>query len=243
MDQGSSTITDVRRTNIPGIGIRWSNHSDVTGTTAIWTQKSLNDGSAPRGIRGIGTSVFTDTFELIKLGDITSAVSPSWVLDYAYRGQNNVDRGRLYSNTASARNMQIVACSVTNTSIPIDMGRAKISEFSGVSSTARERSVIIPLDCDANTRVNITLDGTPHSSGAAGVLALNPSPTQTVASGVGVQLLHNGAPVTFRTPIAAGTAVIDGAYSIPLTARYYQTADPITEGQANSTATFTMSYR
>lgn len=242
IDNGPSTISEVRRTNIPGIGIRWSNHSDNTGTISVWTRKSLNDGSGARGIFGTGNSVFTDTFELIKIGDVTSTVSPSWVLDYAYRGSNNINRGRLYSNTARVRDMQVVACSVTNTSIPINMGLVKISEFSGIGSTSRENSFEIPLDCDANTKVTVRLDGTMHSSGAAGVLALNNSP-EPVATGVGLQLLYNNAPVAFGTPIAAGTAASDGAYSIPFIARYYKTAGVITEGNANSTATFTMSYQ
>lgn len=244
VDSGGSSIADVRATNIPGIGIRWTNHSDAAGTSTIWTIRGLNDTRNQRGIRENGLTVFTDTFELVKIGNITSTVSPNWVLDYAYRTANGTNKGKLYSNTATSQNMQVVACSVTNTSIPIDMGSVKTSEFPGqIGGTTREKNVIIPLDCDASTKVNITLDGTPHSSGAPGVLALTPSATQPVAGGVGLQLLYNSAAVTLGTPIAVGTTVSDGAYSILLIARYYQTAVPVTQGQANSTATFTMSYR
>ena len=243
VDYGASSITNVRLTNVPGIGIRWSNHSDTTGTTSIWSRKSLNDGTGHRGIPSVGNSVFTDTFELIKLGAVSSTKSPSWVLDYDYKNRSNVGKGKLYSTTATSRDMQVVACSVMQASIPINMGAVKIAEFSGVGSTVREKPIEIPLDCDAKTKVNVTLDGVRHSSGAAGVLALSPSASQVVATGVGLQLLYNNKAVIFGTPIAAGVASNDGAYTIPLVARYYQTANTITEGQANSTATFTMSYQ
>ena len=242
-DYGASSISNVRLTNVPGIGIRWSNLSDGTGTVSIWSRKSLNDESGGRGVRPTGSTLFTDTFELIKLGAVSSNKSPSWVLDYDYKNANNVGQGKLYSTTATNRNMQVVACSVLQASIPINMGVVKLAEFSGVGSTVREKPIEIPLDCDAKTKVNVTLDGVRHSSGAAGVLALSPSASQVVATGVGLQLLYNNKAVIFGTPIAAGVASNDGAYTIPLVARYYQTDNTITEGQANSTATFTMSYQ
>ena len=35
----------------------------------------------------------------------------------------------------------------------------------------------------------------------------------------------------------------DGSYVLPYTARYYQTGNTVTPGQANGTATFTLDYR
>lgn len=244
VDLGPSSVSNVRLTNVSGIGIRWTNNNDNSPNEAIWTRKSLNDTSGGRGIRGNGRTVFTDRFELIKLGPVASVISPSWTLAYGYFGNaNNIDRGRLFGYTASGQSLKVVACSVYIDVISINMGDVRKTEFTGVGSSVREMPVKISLGCDANTKVNVTLSGTPHSSGAAGVLALTPSATHPVATGVGLQLLYNNAAVTFGMPIAAGVAANSGAYSIPLTARYYQTAGTITEGQANSTATFTMSYR
>ncbi|MDY7536300.1 fimbrial protein [Pseudomonas sp. Bout1] len=136
-----------------------------------------------------------------------------------------------------------VACSVTNTSIPVPMGDIPRTSFTGVGSSSPEKSFSIPLNCDATTRVNVTLDGTRHSSGIAGLLALDPSASDTVASGVGLQLLFKSAPVSLGSPIAVGTVASDGAYSVPFTARYYQTGATVGGGKANSTATFTMTYQ
>ncbi|MCY7261893.1 fimbrial protein [Pseudomonas protegens] len=146
-------------------------------------------------------------------------------------------------NLTGSNSIVPVACSVTSTSINVPMGdKIPLTAFTGPGSVAAERIFSIPLSCDANTRVRVTLDGTAHSSGVAGVLALDPFPSETVAGGVGLQLLFNSAPVALKTPIMVGTVVSDGNYSIPLSARYYQTGATVTGGRANSTATFTLTY-
>lgn len=158
------------------------------------------------------------------------------------RGYMNISP-RLYFYTVSLTGGTIVraACTVTNTSISVPLGQKMTAEFTGVGSTTRNEPFNIPLNCNANTRVKVTLDGTAHSSGAAGVLALSPSSGGTVATGVGVQVLYNNNPVSFGTLINIGTAG-SGAYNIPLVGRYYQTNARVTGGQANATATFTMTY-
>jgi type 1 fimbria pilin len=86
----------------------------------------------------------------------------------------------------------------------------------------------------------------PGSAGAEnaanGVLKLdNPGPYS--ASGVGVQLLYNSAPVPLGTRMTIATTSADGAYDIPLKARYIQTAAQIVPGKADANATFTMTYQ
>lgn len=136
-----------------------------------------------------------------------------------------------------------VACSVTNSAINVPMGNSiPMTAFTGPGSSAAETPFAIDLNCDANTRVQLKLEGIPHASGVEGVLTLNASPSDTVASGIGLQVLHNNVPVKLATEIAVGTVASDGPYSIPLTARYYQTGAGVSGGVANSTATFTLTY-
>ncbi|BFO08947.1 hypothetical protein GGER_14570 [Serratia rubidaea] len=73
-------------------------------------------------------------------------------------------------------------------------------------------------------------------------MALNSIAPGGTASGVGIQLLHNNTPVKFGTLLPVANTVVSGPITIPLVARYYQTASAITAGQANGTATFTMTY-
>lgn len=241
-DYGPSSITGVRRTGTPGIGIRWTSLNSITGITSVISERALNDKSLRRevGIENIFT--FTETFELVKIGPVASGVFQQWTLYYrTYGNKSNEDLGIVSNYVILKTIVQPVACSVSDTSIIVPMGRVSQVQFAGVGSTAGEQSFTIPLDCDAGTKVNVTLDGSQDSSGATGVLALDSS-SDTVASGVGLQLLHKSQAVTLGKPIALGAVVSDGVYSIPLVARYYQTRAIVTAGQANSTATFTLTY-
>ncbi|PFH11519.1 type 1 fimbria pilin [Collimonas sp. PA-H2] len=177
------------------------------------------------------------TFQLVKIGNTgsgTIAIAgsiatsvPSFTYTYRYQ--------------FGASTVNSVACSVTNTSIPVPMGNINRNQFTGgVGSGAGDRDFTVNLNCDASTRVNIMLEGTAHSSGRPGMLALSPS-SFPIAQGVGLELSRNGTPVTLGQPIATGTAAAAGPYTITLHARYVQTA-AIVPGQANSTANFTMTY-
>lgn len=145
-----------------------------------------------------------------------------------------------YVGLAGVNTIIPVACSVSTTAIAVPMGDVPRTQFAGPGSVGDVVSFFIPLNCDANTRVKVALDGNAHSSGIVGLLALTASPA--AARGVGVRLFYNNAPVALRTPISVGTVAVGGPFSIPLVARYYQADQAITAGQANSTATFTMTY-
>lgn len=122
------------------------------------------------------------------------------------------------------------------------MGDVRRNTFTGVGHTGDPVQFFIPLNCNAGTRVNFKADAATDSSGAPGVMAINSSGTGNATSVVGIKLTHLGAPLTFGATIPAGASTNDGMYNIPLIARYYQTNPNVTAGQANATATFTMTY-
>jgi len=148
-----------------------------------------------------------------------------------------------YLNLTGINLIVPIACTVSQTAIPVPMGKVFANQFSGsgAGSTSPAVSFSIGLDCDAGTRVNLTLDATPEAGNAPGVIALTPG--ANAAIGVGVQLQHQGSPVGLNTMFLTGTAGTDGSYSIPLTARYYRTGDRMTGGKADATATFTLTYQ
>ncbi|MBS3046388.1 fimbrial protein [Enterobacter mori] len=137
----------------------------------------------------------------------------------------------------------ISACSVINPVINVPLGNVSKTAFSGPGSTVAGKNFTITLDCDSAASVNLTLDDPSGSSTAPGVLPITPETTKATASGVGVQVLYKNTPVTFGSLFHIGNAVSQGAMTIPLTARYYQTASAVTAGQANSVATFTLTYQ
>lgn len=109
---------------------------------------------------------------------------------------------------------------------------------------------MLELDCkQGNTgafSVVLTLDGqTVSGYDRAGVLAL--SSQAGAATGVGVQVLKGDAGA--QTAVQSGAAwgvtsrwQSNGRIQLPFSARYYQTADTVTLGPANATATYTISY-
>lgn len=105
------------------------------------------------------------------------------------------------------------------------------------------------LDSRKNNVLQVRLDPTRTPLNASlGILSLNPSApgSDPAATGVGVQVADSaGTPLRLATLRASGitTRAQEGAsYSIPLKARYIQTASSITAGPANATATFTINY-
>ena len=135
-------------------------------------------------------------------------------------------------------------CSVTNTSISVPMGTVNSSHFRGVGSTTGDQDFSIPLNCDTGIKVGLTVTG--GSAGNfdvdKGLINLDTSTTSTVASGVKLQILSKDAPIKLNSVIGLGIREVQGVFNVPLTARYYQSASPITAGLANGTATFTMKY-
>lgn len=164
-------------------------------------------------------------------GSITQALVP---------GQTTI-----MNYTIGSGKVQTVACSVTNSNITVNMGTAKNTDFSGRGSTSGDADFAISLNCDASTNVNLTLAA--GSSGADdavnGVLKLDNSGTGQAATGVGVQVLFNNAPVALGKMLKIATTAADGSYAVPLKARYYQTLDRVTPGKADANATFTMTYQ
>ncbi|AZD67412.1 Pilin (type 1 fimbria component protein) [Pseudomonas chlororaphis] len=156
---------------------------------------------------------------------------------------DNVDTLRVFElNLTGINTIVPVACSVTNTAINVPMGNVQRSTFTGVGYEGNPVQFLIPLNCDAGTRVNFRIDATSDSSGVPGVMAINSSSTGNAASGVGIKITRNGSAVAFGTTVPVGVTANSGAYNIPFVAQYYQTSNAVKAGQANGTATFTMTY-
>lgn len=243
-DFGSSTEPNVRATAWPGVGIRWINLSSASSNAAAtWTRQALNSWTKASG-RGMPlnvNNVFTDTFELVKTGPIASGILPAMNLQYfhATPTSNNVN-AYLFSLNIPEMPVRAVACTVTQASVVVPMGDfIPKTRFSGPGSTDTDVPFNVALNCDSGAQINIQLDGV-AAGGAPGVLRLNAQ--AGAASGLGVQVLSGGLPVTFGVPMPIGSATVNGPYAIDFVARYYQVDAVVESGVANATATFTMTY-
>ncbi|WP_406909109.1 fimbrial protein [Klebsiella oxytoca] len=241
-DNGASTLANVRKTNIPGIGILWKNINSATGQMNFMSQSALNDSKTYRGLPSYyeGTYTFTDVFELIKIGPTTSEVLPPFTLAYDYRTKTGHYLGRLMEFSFMNTVITQTACTVRNSSLNVPMGIVLSSVFTGIGSTSTSTDFSISLNCDAKVNPNITINATADSSGTIGVLALDSEENNAV--GVGIQILRNGTPMPLNVQSNTSATLTSGVYNILLQARYYQTMSSIIGGSANGTATFTMTY-
>lgn len=179
------------------------------------------------------------TFQLVKISNTTGTGSTSTgrIIRASIRGWQYIYSANLVSSTITNP-----ACTVTNNNVAVPMGNVKRNIFNGVGYTGLPVQFFISLNCQAGSRINFKIDATADSSGAPGVMAINSSATGNAASGVGIKLTRGGTPVAFGTTTLAGVSANNGLYSIPIIAQYYQTQPIVTAGQANGTATFTMTY-
>lgn len=171
---------------------------------------------------------------LVKTGAITPgtlALGPLFTVAI-----NNSNEPALTYNLSSGNIMQ-ASCEVTGSSrIPVQMGEAKVSDFHGKGSTLTPVNIQIPLQCNSNAKVHISLAAT--SSQGKGIIDL----ASGGAQGVGIQLKLHSAPIEFERTLFVAQATEQGNFSIPLTAAYMQIGDKITPGDANAVANFTITY-
>lgn len=119
---------------------------------------------------------------------------------------------------------------------------------SGIGSTSTGKPFSLNFLCDTDVSGNFTvlmqLDGTaPAGTVNPSLIAL--SDEANSASGVALQIVHadSGTPVDIgkRWQIAS-YPLADRLLTVSFLARYYQTAERITPGKANSTLTWTLNY-
>lgn len=230
----SSVVSGVYSTPLQGVGMKVYVNSGAAFSNPI---NELVSNTAPVYINNAtgGTHI-----ELIKTGDIVPGRIPSGnVAQYTLRSSTGTIISMRYNIMETV--IQTRSCSVLNSAVSVNLGTAQRREnFTGPGSTSNKQAFSIPLNCDANTPVSITLDTVNSLADEAnGVLSVNSGST---AQGVGVQVLYNDTPVKFGQLISYGNAS-GGNINIPFDARLYQTDNKVFPGSVNSTATFTMTYR
>ncbi|WP_233809511.1 fimbrial protein [Paraburkholderia sp. HP33-1] len=238
-------------TGIPGVGVRFS-WPGFGGAGYFPVTRNVSD---PYTLDPAYLS--NPTFELVQtdtikpgnysLGQLVFGVSGGGDVAYFYIGQG------INSNLPVVIK-QRPTCGVTTPSIQVPLGSVPLKSFSGVGSTSPiQPSFNIALSCAGGsdgvvTSVYTTLTDQTNPANESNTLSLSASST---ASGIGIQVLNGNNVISYGPDSAvvgnpnqwlAGSTG-NGAFNIPLTARYVQTAPNVTAGTANGIATFTMSYQ
>ena len=252
-------IFPVYQTNLQGIGLiigvssyqasGWfSQYPEGAGLSTTWTSGGsiLNSAAAVGWTFGAAAS-----FAFVKTGPISGGT----VNLPAVIGQAGMDSRPITapSNLAPILLTGNPVFSVESCATPsktVNLGAHVTSELNGTGSFTGATNFTIDLnDCSSGLgqygpAIQYQIDpNTEVADSTNSVIALDGTST---ATGVGVQLLDgNGSALPLGKPITytgGYNAASGGSYSIPLQARYYQTAAKLGAGRANTVVTFTMTY-
>ncbi|MCU6670124.1 fimbrial protein [Enterobacteriaceae bacterium H4N4] len=225
----ATSIPHAYATNIPGVAIE---------VNVVWGY--LDNPPSTDNTRAGSVPLPPVSYKLYKTGEIQS-------------GQFSVGQIGTWTVTGitpltvnmSGGGVTQVACSVSTPNLTFPIGDVSKADFgSSIGFTPEKTSTQnLLLDCDRWTNINVTLNGqqNPDVSDPS-VLALNNPGGANTAQGVGVQLLYGGNPLVINSSLALKTSS-GGKEAFPVTARYYQTRNSVTVGEANTTATLTLTYQ
>lgn len=138
-------------------------------------------------------------------------------------------------------------CSVSTASqnLAVTLPAVPQSSLTSAGTTAGTTPFSINLTgCTSNLKVSATLSANNPYTSVNGVIA--PTTGSGYASNVGIRILQsNGTtPVTFGTAFSVGTTSgANSNFTFNLYAQYYQTASPVSPGQVQGTATYTLTYQ
>ncbi|MTC42583.1 fimbrial protein [Providencia sp. wls1921] len=232
----------IANTNIPGIGVK-----------IMHDRFYLNNGPEPfyvpydntHHILGINTPMWTVTF--IKTGRVTqSGALSSGVIGHALAynpyPRTTFTLASLYFPTDQIK-VNVLQCSLKNNQsvYNIELGDWRDTQFKNIGDASDAIDVPITLTCNPGTNIKTTVTS---SSGYidqnTGKLALSGADK---ATGVAIQLLDkNNTPIKLNTSNISQSNVPEGDYVLGWKARYIKTADKITPGSANATATVNIRY-
>lgn len=217
-------------TNIEGVGIQVRyNSGDI-----IYQNPPLT-GS---GFGRFGVNAPTH-IRLFKTGPITGGTLEPGIIA-RYDMGNGAFVGRTYYMGTGTIN--VMACSVQTPVVNVPMGEHPLTDFTGVGYTTAPVDVPISLDCDGGARINAEITAQ-AASGTSQPGAMQLDSGADSASGVAIQLLNSaGTPVALNQKFVVDTVESPGDYHFNWTARYLQTNATVTSGQANTTATLSLTY-
>ncbi|WP_411705872.1 fimbrial protein [Edaphovirga cremea] len=192
----------------------------------------------------MATSRGSARVRLYKTGTITSGVLSGRVGVFIL-GSSEAGSGGWAAETPiniSGLTITVLACTLSTPSVAVPLGDVQANQFSGVGSTLGTRNFNLGLNCDAGTRVNVSMSGVQNTDTSnTSVLALTGAGNADVAKGVGAQILYNNTPMNIGENLLLKTSA-GGMETLGFQARYYQTLAKVMPGKANATATLNISY-
>ncbi|AWS49698.1 MULTISPECIES: fimbrial protein [Providencia] len=232
----SPNANKVALSNISGIGISVTT-AGIGAFNATWDKNNAN--------YNILTTHWSITVK--KLGSVTQGgtlrAGNVARLTATYRAPTNVTWTLTTLNMpTNAIRINVLSCSLKNnqSTYNIDMQDWYDTQFPNIGSTSTPVNIPITLTCAAGTNIKATVTSSKYEDTATGKLGLTGTNS---ATGVAIQLLDkNNNPIKLNTTNNLQNNVPAGDYMFNWKARYIKTADNITPGTANASATVNIRY-
>ncbi|MBY4866310.1 type 1 fimbrial protein [Burkholderia anthina] len=197
-----------------------------------------------------GNSTMYLDIEFIKTGPITGRGSLNgefarWKL-YDFQGASYRFDGDVEVKSPTCK-------AATEGAQTVDLGTYPTKDFKGIGSVSKLVPFAINLTCSGGTentqsKIFMTLTDNANPSNRSNTLSLAPD---SAAKGLGIQVFKDSTLLGYGPDSSsagnvnqwyAGTTG-NGFFSIPLSARFIQTAQTLTSGAAKARMTFTISYQ
>ncbi len=236
----------VWRSGIAGVGIELLNSAGqpVRGRAAHCDSRST-----PLGyVSSDGSLNVTLTMQLIKTATTTGEQASTtvhngiWSLGiYPDQKLGQLNAVRYGGNLA----LKATTCSVDPKSLNVSLGNFAVSQFTHVGSTSDWRTFNLTATCtDAVTMTARITSPNGATSISDGNDVLNINAGIDSASGVGVKMMVGGVLLRYDYPIPFGDQTVPNQpFNLPFQVQYYQTAEVVTAGRANTLATIDIEYQ
>ncbi|MGX4743130.1 fimbrial protein [Providencia rettgeri] len=229
----------VAPSNIPGIGI-----SVQTAGLGGDFNRVLGPASYPKSSWNVYSTVWD--IKIHKTGRVTSSntVRAGALAQLTQKNQTPISTWYLTTLNIPANGIRInvLSCSLKNnqSTYNINMKDWYDTQFTNIGSTSTPVAIPITLTCAAGSNIKATVTSSKYVDTATGKLGLTGTNS---ATGVAVQLLDkNNNPIKLNTLNSLQNNVPAGDYMFNWKARYIKTANNITPGTANASATVNIRY-
>ncbi|MEQ4655431.1 fimbrial protein [Providencia rettgeri] len=227
----------VAPSNIPGIGIS-------VQTAGLGGDFNRVLGPAPDLAWNVYSTVWD--IKIHKTGRVTSSntVRAGALAQLTQKNQTPISTWYLTTLNIPANGIRInvLSCSLKNnqSTYNINMKDWYDTQFTNIGSTSTPVAIPITLTCAAGSNIKATVTSSKYVDTATGKLGLTGTNS---ATGVAVQLLDkNNNPIKLNTLNSLQNNVPAGDYMFNWKARYIKTANKITPGTANASATVNIRY-
>lgn len=240
----STEYPGVYDTGVPGVGITLINQQ---GQRVRGGGVNCDTRSTPLGYvstDGSDTFGFDVTLALIKTAtDVSTGTliynqTKFGIGDYRKEGVGDPNTISYTGNVI----VKEVTCAVASQNLTVTLGDFPQSQFTGIGSTTNFKDFDISLTCNETVTPEVLMSSANgYETNYPGVVKLTPE--DGAATGIGVEMTVNGMAATFDQYVSMNTKTVSNeAYTIPLMARYYQTAPQVTPGTANTVVTVSLAY-